>query len=69
MCAAQGIEFRAPLKTSEPLREVMARLRAEVASIQDDRYLAPDIEAASALIAGATLTQGMGLPNHSEKSA
>ncbi|RMD92344.1 MAG: histidine ammonia-lyase, partial [Alphaproteobacteria bacterium] len=28
LCAAQGVEFRAPLETSAPLRRVLARLRA-----------------------------------------
>ena len=50
ICAAQGIEFRAPLQTSAPLRAVIARLRREVPALQADRYLAPDLEAAAALI-------------------
>ena len=28
ICAAQGIDFRAPLQTSAPLQAVVARLRA-----------------------------------------
>ena len=50
ICAAQGIDFRAPLTTSPPLRRAHARLRQEVATLGDDRYLAPDLAAAAALI-------------------
>jgi histidine ammonia-lyase len=50
MCAAQGIEARAPLATSKPLNRAVARLRQDVATLAEDRYLAPDIEAATALI-------------------
>ncbi|UYV38620.1 histidine ammonia-lyase [Rhodobacteraceae bacterium D3-12] len=62
LCAAQGVEFRAPLRTSAALRGVMARLRAEVPAIVEDRYLAPDIESAAGLVAGGGLTQGLDLP-------
>ncbi len=41
MCAAQGVEFRAPLVTSAPLARVLARLRQDVATLGEDRYLAP----------------------------
>lgn len=43
MISTQGIEFRAPLKTSSELRRVMAALRARVAPLAGDRYLADDI--------------------------
>jgi histidine ammonia-lyase len=55
LCAAQGIEFRAPLKTSPSLSACISRLRQDVASLGSDRYLAPDIEKASALIASGDL--------------
>ena len=47
LCAAQGIEFRAPLTTSAPLQAALARLRADVPPLGEDRYLAPDLEAAA----------------------
>ena len=50
LCAAQGIEFRAPLTTSTALQAVLKRLRQDVDTIEDDRYLAPDIEAAFRLV-------------------
>ena len=64
ICAAQGIDFRAPLLTSPPLQAVVARLRQDVATLGDDRYLAPDLAAAAALIASGTLarTAGVTLP-------
>lgn len=55
ICAAQGIEFRAPLPTSAPLQAVVARLRREVATLGDDRYLAPDLAAAAALVGTGAL--------------
>lgn len=61
MCAAQGIEFRAPLKTSPALQAALATFRCHVQSIEEDRYLAPSIEAAGALIAQGTLIEGLDL--------
>ena len=62
MCAAQGVEFRAPLMTSDALQGVLARLRSRVATIREDRYLAPDLEAAGDLIASGALCEGLDLP-------
>jgi histidine ammonia-lyase len=62
ICAAQGIEFRAPLPTSPALASVIAALRAQVPPLVEDRYLAPDIEAASALVASGALTRAAALP-------
>ncbi len=62
LCAAQGVEFRAPLHTSAALARVVARLRQDVATLGDDRYLAPDIEAAARLIATGALTDAAALP-------
>lgn len=50
LCAAQGVDFRKPLKTSTPLAAVMARLRAEVPELGEDRYMAPDIAAAAEIV-------------------
>jgi histidine ammonia-lyase len=55
LCAAQGIEFRAPLTTSVPLRRVIARLRSEVPTLGNDRYLAPDLERAAVLVASGEI--------------
>ena len=57
ICAAQGIDFRAPLATSAPLRAAVARLRADIAPVQEDRYLAPDLAAAAKLIESGALAE------------
>jgi histidine ammonia-lyase len=61
ICAAQGIDFRAPLPTSAPLQAVVARLRQDVATMGDDRYLAPDLAAAATLIGNGDLTAAAGV--------
>jgi len=61
ICAAQGIEARAPLETSAPLREAVARLREVVPSLGADRYMAPDLEAAATLIRDGALVRAAGL--------
>ena len=54
LAAAQGIDFRAPLRTSAPLQQVHALVRSKVGFYDHDRYFAPDITAIQALIeAGA----------------
>lgn len=62
LCAAQGVEFRAPLTTSAPLQRVLARLRADVATMGEDRYLAPDLEAAARLVASDALSTSAAIP-------
>jgi len=61
ICAAQGIEARAPLETSAPLRDAVARLREVVPSLGADRYMAPDLEAAATLIRDGALVRAAGL--------
>ncbi|WP_263146371.1 histidine ammonia-lyase [Pseudomonas sp. RIT-PI-AD] len=50
LAAAQGVEFRRPLRSSARLEEAIGRLREEVAFYEQDRYFAPDIAAAQRLI-------------------
>ncbi len=61
ICAGQGIEFRAPLATSAPLTRALAVLRGRVATMGEDRYLAPDLAAAQALIEEGALIAATGL--------
>jgi histidine ammonia-lyase len=61
ICAAQGIEFRAPLVTSPALQNAMARIRADIPSLGQDRYMAPDIAAAASLITSGDLVRAAGL--------
>jgi histidine ammonia-lyase len=51
LAAAQGLDLRRPLQTSAPLEGVVRQLRSRVEPWIDDRFLAPDIEAADRLIA------------------
>ncbi len=60
LCAAQGIEFRAPLVTSTPLATAVARLRAEVPALGDDRLLAPELERAARLVREGALIAASG---------
>ncbi len=62
IAAAQGIEFRAPLATSPTLQGVLRTLRAAVPALAEDRLLAPDIAAASRLVAEGALAEGLALP-------
>jgi histidine ammonia-lyase len=49
--AAQGVEFRAPLTTSEELTKAIATLRQLVPTLELDRYMANDLQAAGNLVA------------------
>jgi histidine ammonia-lyase len=60
MCGAQGVEFRAPLVTSRPLQLVLNRLRQDVATLVEDRYLAPDLERAAELVGSAEIIDASG---------
>ena len=50
LCAAQGIDFRAPLRSSPPLRKAVSRLRETVPFYDSDRLQSPDIEQAKDII-------------------
>jgi histidine ammonia-lyase len=57
LAAAQGIEFLRPLQSSSALEEALAALRRKVPAMAQDRYLAPDIEHATALVRNGTLSK------------
>ncbi|WP_170479382.1 histidine ammonia-lyase [Ruegeria arenilitoris] len=59
LCAAQGIEFRKPLKSSKPLQQVITRLRESVPPLVQDRYLAPELETAKDLVAGGEILRAV----------
>jgi histidine ammonia-lyase len=61
LCAAQGVEARAPLKTSSRLQNLLDMLRAEIPSLGEDRYLAPEIETASAMVRAGRVAQAAGV--------
>jgi histidine ammonia-lyase len=50
LAAAQGCDFRAPLRTSAPLEAVRVLLRSRVPKLEDDRYLHPDLASAIDLV-------------------
>ncbi|CCN71967.1 Histidine ammonia-lyase [Vibrio nigripulchritudo SFn118] len=50
LSAAQGLDFRAPLKSSPRVEEAKHILREKVSFYDKDRYFAPDIEEANALL-------------------
>jgi len=50
MCAAQGIEFRRPLRSSTAIEEIHDAVRSVVPKLEKDRVLAPDIEALATAI-------------------
>ena len=45
LCAAQGLEYRAPLKPARPVGEALALIRQLVRPLDEDRVLSGDIEA------------------------
>jgi histidine ammonia-lyase len=55
LAAAQGIDFRRPLKSSPALEQAHALLRGQVAFYDHDRHFAPDIAAAKSVIASDEL--------------
>jgi histidine ammonia-lyase len=50
MCAAQGLEFRRPLRPSREVERAYAAVRKVVPRLERDRVLAPDIEALAAAV-------------------
>jgi histidine ammonia-lyase len=61
MCAAQGIEQRAPLATSAALQTAIDSLRRAVPRLEQDRYLAPDIAASASCVTKDILATAAGV--------
>ena len=55
LTACQALDFLAPLRTGAVAERARAALRAKVPRLAEDRILAPDIEAAAALVRDGTL--------------
>ena len=62
MIACQGIDFRRPLRSSEVLEAAHARIRQSVLHYGEDRFLAPDLDAMSGLVASSALNEFITLP-------
>jgi histidine ammonia-lyase len=60
LAAAQALEFLRPLRSSAPLEAAHALLRRECAAMPRDRYLAPDIERATARVRDGSLAALLG---------
>jgi histidine ammonia-lyase len=57
LCAAQGVDLRAPLKTGTALRPIHAALRTRAAFLDQDRPPAPDIAAVAEWIETGALLE------------
>ena len=57
LAAAQGLEFRHPLKSSSSLEELFKTLRTRVDAYDEDRFFAPDIEAIKSLVKSSALVK------------
>ncbi len=55
LTGALGVELRGPLTTSAGLAKVIAVLRAKIPTLEEDRYMAGDLEAAARLVADGSL--------------
>ena len=60
LVATQGVELRAPLKTSPRLLRVVDALRARIPRLIDDRFVAHDLETAAELVRAHVLTDAAG---------
>jgi len=59
LTATQGLTFREPLKTSVSLQNVSNMIRARVPRLEQDRYLADDIQIASELVMNGALVDAV----------
>ena len=57
LCAAEGIDYRRPLRSSAPLESVHALIRSRVPHLDTDRALYPDIEWATARVRDGSIRQ------------
>jgi histidine ammonia-lyase len=70
LAAAQGIDFHRPLRSAERIEAAVAAIRAKVRKWDEDRFFAPDIEAAKQLVqAGTFLADAAGLLPSTAKGA
>ena len=59
LAAAQGCDFHGPLRSSAALEAVRTTLRAQVPTLEEDRYFHPDMVAATNLVRSGALAQGL----------
>ena len=56
ICAAEGIEYRRPLRAGVGVEEAHRRVRERVARLEGDRALGPDLETMTEMVRGGTFT-------------
>ena len=59
MVGAQGVDLRGPLKTSPALQAVTSVIRKSITFLNEDRYMAPDMNASGELVASAALVNAV----------
>ena len=57
LASVQGLDFRAPLTSTERLEQARALLREQVSFYAEDRYFAPDIQTTAELLASGRLSK------------
>jgi len=57
MCAAQGVEYRRPLRAARSVEDAVSLVRELVSPLAEDRVLAPDIAALAQAVAGGRFTE------------
>jgi histidine ammonia-lyase len=60
LCATQGCDFHHPLASSPPLERVRELVRGKVPHLDEDRHLAPDIQAAIELVRSGAVIDAAG---------
>jgi histidine ammonia-lyase len=60
LAAAQGVDFHAPLKSSDMLEAAKALLRERVAMLGQDRHFSPDMAVATELVTSGRLVGAVG---------
>ncbi len=66
MAAAEAIEHHRPMRTSPRLEPVLALLRTRIAPLTEDRYLAPDLAAATEMVLSGAVGEAAGLDGFAE---
>ena len=61
LAAAQGCDFHGGLTSSDGLEAVRALVRAQVPHLEDDRFFAPDMAAAAAMVKSGALAKAIGV--------
>ena len=61
LAAAQGCDFHAPLRSSDALEAARAAIRGVVPTLEEDRHFAPDMAAATALVASGALAEAVAM--------